>query len=98
MDLKVVAASLLLLLFCSEVCSYHLQKREAQEKEPLVQLQEVAQGYWDQVTGTAQGWVDQITNLAWKEKAWNLFEESKKSFSTYRAIVGDQLYHWWHSS
>ncbi|XP_066494307.1 apolipoprotein C-II-like [Tiliqua scincoides] len=97
MDLKVVVASFLLLLFCSEVCSYHLQKREVQEKVALDQLQEAAQSYWDSFTGTAQSWIDNIKSLEWKDKAWELFEKSKKSFSTYTNIVGDQAYHWWQS-
>ncbi|XP_053122689.1 apolipoprotein C-II-like [Hemicordylus capensis] len=96
MDLKVVLASILLLLFCSEVASYSLQKREAPPKEPLTQLGETISGYWDQFSTNAQDWLGKITTPEFSEQVRNIYKKSTMVVGTYTNILSDQVYHWWH--
>ncbi|XP_061453876.1 apolipoprotein C-II-like [Rhineura floridana] len=92
MDLKLVAASVLLVLLCSDVSSYHLQKREAEEKEISTQLQEAAKSYWNQ----ALSWLEQVKPLQVQEKLSDILHKGTAAMSTYSGIVHDQVYHWWY--
>nr|XP_020668181.1 apolipoprotein C-II [Pogona vitticeps] len=95
MDLKIVAASIMLLLLCSEVSSYRLQKREVQEEDTISQIQEAAKKYWDQVSGTAQSWSDAVKSMTVYEKARDAYEKATSAVSTYFGIFSDQVIHWW---
>ncbi|XP_042296562.1 apolipoprotein C-II-like [Sceloporus undulatus] len=97
MGLRLVAAALLLVVLCSDVSGYRLQKRETQEKEVFAQLQEAAKGYWDQVSDTTQNWVNQIKSTAVNEKLSDMYQKGYSAMNTYLSIISDQVYHWWHS-
>lgn len=56
------------LSFIADSSSFHLQKREAEEKTVLTQIQEAAQGYWDQVS-------DKANDLIEKVKDWDIQEK-----------------------
>nr|XP_028598043.1 apolipoprotein C-II-like [Podarcis muralis]XP_028598044.1 apolipoprotein C-II-like [Podarcis muralis]XP_028598045.1 apolipoprotein C-II-like [Podarcis muralis] len=93
MDLKLVAVSILLVLFCSEVSSYRLQKREAEEPELFAQVKEKVTGAWEQVSSTAQGWLAKIQNLEVTKPIINMYENSVSRIKTYTDILSDQVYH-----
>ncbi|XP_067317903.1 apolipoprotein C-II-like [Anolis sagrei] len=97
MGLKLVATTLLLVVLCSEISSFRLQKREAQEEaQVLTQLQEAAKGYWDQVSNTTLGWFGQIKTLGFNQKLSDMYEKGTSAVGTYWNIISDQLYHHWH--
>ncbi|XP_077192756.1 apolipoprotein C-II [Paroedura picta] len=95
MDLKVVALSILLLFLCSGVSSYHVQKREAQEKSTLAQFQESAQEYWDQITNKTKSWYEAFNALEFNVKARETGKKLTDAVSTYTNIFWDQAYGWW---
>ncbi|XP_034976889.1 apolipoprotein C-II [Zootoca vivipara] len=93
MDLKLVAVSILLVLFCSEVSSFRLQKREAEEPEVFAQVKEKVTGVWSQVSSTAQGWLEKIQNLEVTKPIITMYENSMSKIRTYTDILSDQVYH-----
>ncbi|XP_062996032.1 apolipoprotein C-II-like [Elgaria multicarinata webbii] len=99
MDLQVLALSVLLLLFCSEVSSYHLQKRDAPTETPteapkmFSQVHAAVSGFFDNVSSSYHGFIDSVKSLRVPEKIRDFYEGSVEYVSTYGRIISDQVVH-----
>ncbi|KAG8143523.1 hypothetical protein E2320_000736 [Naja naja] len=96
MSLRLLVASTLLLLLCSEALSYSVQKREAEEKTVLAQIQDTAKEYFDYVSDATTSWIDKVKSLDISQQVWNSYNNFISTVDTYKNIMTDQMLYFWH--
>ncbi|XP_039208169.1 apolipoprotein C-II-like isoform X2 [Crotalus tigris] len=95
MNLKLTVASILLLLLCSEVLSYSVQKRNAEDKTVLSQIQDAARGYYDYISDVTNSWVEKVKSYDISQRLWSNYKNLVETVNTYQSILTDQVEHWW---
>ncbi|XP_070620178.1 apolipoprotein C-II-like [Erythrolamprus reginae] len=94
---KLLLASVLLLLLCSEVLSYSVKKRgAAEDKTVLTQIQDAAQGYIDYVSDVTNSWVEKVKSLDVSQRILSSYNSFISTVDTYKNILTDQVVYFWH--
>ncbi|XP_070806012.1 apolipoprotein C-II-like [Pituophis catenifer annectens] len=96
MSLKLWVASVLLLLLCSEVLSYSVKKRGAEEKTVLAQIKDAAEGYITYVSDVTNSWVEKVKSLDISQRVLNSYNNFVSTVDTYKNIITDQVVYFWH--
>ncbi|XP_072282387.1 apolipoprotein C-II [Pyxicephalus adspersus] len=91
---QVLAVSFLVVLLCSGIESYRIQ-RAAEEDDNLMSK---AQGYFNSVINSlsfaAEGVYEKIKEIGVPTKIKEIYDQGAEKVTIYTGILSDQLYHW----